>query len=457
MYDSNLVAAPASASNPPRPAIAVVGSGPSGCYVAQFLAKQWPYSEITIFESLPAPYGLIRYGVAADHQGAKGVARQFDRMFTKGGVRFVGNVSVGRDIDFEQLTRNFDIVVLATGLPEDKTLDIPQASGIRVIGAGALLRALNGFPVRLLPRDETGVHVSLGRRLAVVGMGNVAVDVVRLLSKGHDGFVGSDIDDEMLRQLRPKTPETIDVISRSPVTEAKCDLAMLREVVSLSNVDIDVSGLRDDDSGAVADLLRPYRYAGCAAQPGVEPGRTRLRLHFGVTPERIENSHGCTLVHARRRYGDRQPVGFSVDTVITAVGFTGGPSDDRCCPSETWTGANVYRVGWLSRGARGTIPENRKDAQRVVAEIVKDVESRRIPLRSNGFRAIKPLVERRAVSFTGWQRIEAYERQSAHPDRCRRKVVDLEQMIEIATAPATTSLMTLEPEQSDRKANAWTR
>lgn len=454
MYDATLVAARALPPDPLRPAIAVVGSGPSGCYVAQFLAKQWPHSEITIFESLPAPYGLIRYGVAADHQGAKGVARQFDRMFTKGGVRFVGNVSVGRDIEFEQLTRSFDIVVLATGLPEDKTLDIPQASGIRVVGAGALLRALNGFPARLLPRDDTGAHVSLGRRLAVVGMGNVAVDVVRLLSKGHDGFVGSDIDDEMLGQLRPTPPETIDVISRSPVTEAKCDLAMLREVVSLSNVDIDVSGLRDDDSDAVADLLRPYRYTGCAAQPGVDPGRTQLRLHFGVTPERLKNGHGCTLLHARRRYGDRQPVSFAVDTVITAVGFTGGRPDDQCCPSETWTGANVYRVGWLSRGARGTIPENRKDAQRLVAEIVKDVESRRIRLGSIGFRAIKPAVSGRAISFTGWQRIEAYERQSAHAGRCRRKVVDLAQMIEIA---ATTSPTTPEYEQSDRKANAWTR
>ncbi|MFN3008456.1 FAD-dependent oxidoreductase [Mycolicibacterium wolinskyi] len=439
MYDPNLVAGPASASNPLRPAIAVVGSGPSGCYVAQFLAKQWADADITIFESLPAPYGLIRYGVAADHQGAKGVARQFDRMFTKGSVRFAGNVSVGRDIDFDLLASSFDIVVLATGLPEDRPLGIPQEPGTRVLGAGALLRALNGFPSKTLPQDATGRHIPLGRRLAVVGMGNVAVDVIRLLSKDRDGFVGSDIDDELLRELRPAAPETIDVISRSAVTDAKCDTAMLREVVSLGNIDLEVTGLHEHDSGPTADLLRPFACSPAAA-PGVDTHRTRVRLHFGAVPELIENSDGCTLLRARRRYGDHRPVDFAVDTLITAVGFTCGPSDDRCCPSQAWAGAHVYRVGWLSRGAKGTIPENRKDAQRIVVEIVKDAESRRIPLGRPGFRAVEALVGDRVVSFEDWQRIEAYERRSAHPDRCRRKVVDLDKMIEIATAPVTSNL-----------------
>ncbi|WP_051288560.1 oxidoreductase [Mycobacterium sp. URHD0025] len=431
MYDSTLAAKPVSASNPLAPAIAVVGSGPSGCYVSQFLAKRWPHAEITIFESLPAPYGLIRYGVAADHQGAKGVTRQFDRMFTKGGVRFAGNVTVGRDIDFCQMAASFDVVVLATGLPVDRALGIPQDPSARVLGAGSLLRALNGFPANALPRDAAGAALPLGRRLAVVGMGNVAMDVVRLLSKDPDGFVGSDVDDELLGQLRPETPMTVDVISRSAAGDAKCDTAMLREVVSLSNVDVEVAGLHDHDTGSVAELLRPLSSSRGDAQ------RTRLRMHFGVVPERVEGGAGHTLVRGRRRHGDRAPVHFAVDTVITAVGFTCGPSDDRCCPSEAWSGAHVYRVGWLRRGANGTIPENRKDAQQVVDEIVEDVESGRIRLGNPGFRAVEEAVGDRMVSFSGWRRIEAYERQSAHPGRCRRKVADLDKMIEIATASAT--------------------
>ncbi len=451
MYDATLVTAPKTAgesadrtpgapvsdgrTGTPLPTIAIVGSGPSGCYAGQFLAKRWPGADITIFESLPAPYGLIRYGVAADHQGAKGVVRQFDRMFTTGAVRFVGNVSVGRDIDFGQLAACFDIVVLATGLPQDRSLDIPQAAGNRVIGAGALLRTLNGFPTQCLPCDEKGTHAPLGQRVAVVGMGNVAVDVVRLLAKGAEGFIGSDIDDDILRQLRPAAPVTIDVTGRSAATEAKCDAAMLREVVSLDNIEIEVTGLTDTDHGPIADLLRPYA-SGAAPAPEVSTGstlqRTKLRLHFGVTPEAIERGGGHTLLRARRGPGERMD--FAVDTVITAVGFTGGGADDRSCPSPAWTGPHVYRVGWLRRGPKGTIPENRKDAQQVVDAIVSDVSSGRLALGRAGFEAIGPQLGSQVVTFAGWQRIELHERQSALPDRCRRKIVDVDTMLAIATS-----------------------
>ncbi|PJK19518.1 NAD(P)-binding protein [Mycolicibacterium goodii] len=451
MYDATLVAAPKTAGEPPgntsgaprsdgmtetaRPTIAIVGSGPSGCYAGQFLAKRWPGAEITIFESLPVPYGLIRYGVAADHQGAKGVVRQFDRMFTTGGVRFVGNVSVGRDIDFDQLAAGFDIVVLATGLPEDRSLDIPQEPGSRVIGAGALLRTLNGFPARCLPCDETGTHAPLGQRVGVVGMGNVAVDVVRLLSKGADGFIGSDINDDILGQLRPTAPLTIDVVGRSAAAEAKCDAAMLREVVLLDNVDIEVTGLKDSDQGPIAELMRPYASrADLAADVNTvsAPQRTRVRLHFGVTPEVIECGDGHTLLRARRGHGERME--FAVDSLITAVGFTCGRTDDRSCPSPAWSGPHVYRVGWLRRGPKGTIPENRKDAQQVVDAIVSDVASGRIALGRPGFDAVAQRIDGQAVNFAGWQRIEMHERQSAHPDRCRRKIVDIDTMLTIATS-----------------------
>lgn len=451
MYDATLVtafktagespgkapAAPASdgSTRTSVPTIAIVGSGPSGCYAGQFLAKRWPGADITIFEALPAPYGLIRYGVAADHQGAKGVIRQFDRMFTTGGVRFVGNVSVGRDIGFDELAAGFDIVVLATGLPEDRSLDIPQEPGSRVIGAGALLRTLNGFPARRLPCDETGAHAPLGQSIAVVGMGNVAVDVVRLLSKGADGFIGSDIDDDILGQLRPTAPMTIDVIGRSVAAEAKCDAAMLREVVSLNNVEIEVTGLTDSDQGPIADLLRPHAsradVAG-AVSTGSTLRRTRVCLHFGVTPEAIERGDGHTLLRARRGHGERMD--FAVDSVITAVGFTCGGTDDRSCPSPAWTGPQVYRVGWLRRGPKGTIPENRKDAQQVVDAIVSDVSSGRLALGRAGFEAIGPQLGNQVVTFAGWQRIELHERQSAHPDRCRRKIVDVDTMLAIATS-----------------------
>jgi ferredoxin/flavodoxin---NADP+ reductase len=408
----------------------VVGSGPAGCYVGQFLAKSWPDAEITIFESLPAPYGLIRYGVAADHQGTKGVARQFDRLFTRGGVRFAGNVTVGRDVEFARIAASFDIVVLATGLPEDRALDVPHDPGARVLGAGALLRALNGFPGHTLPRDQQGRCVPLGHQVLVVGVGNVALDVLRLLCKDHAALTGSDIDDELLGQLRARPPRCIDVVARSGASESKCDAAMLRELIALPDVDIAVTGLAERDSGPVVELLRGFASAATPGAPGV-PGRTRVSFHFGVVPEAVATRHGRTVLAARRR-GARRPVEFAADTAVTAIGFTHGSPRDQASPRRDWAGEHIYRVGWLRRGARGTIAENRRDAQLVARSIVDDVDDGRIGLGKPGFSAVDCVLAQRVVSFADWQRIEAAERAAARPGRCRRKITELEQMLAIA-------------------------
>jgi ferredoxin--NADP+ reductase len=381
---------------------------------------------------MPTPYGLVRYGIAADHQGAKNVTRQFDKLFTRDGVRFAGNVCVGADIAFADLARCFDIVVLATGLPQDRPLGIPTQAGTRVIGAGALLRALNGHPTQMIPRNPDGRYTSLGPQLAVVGMGNVAIDVVRLTSKDPLELDGSDIDDELFEQLRPRRPSSIDVISRSALSLAKFDLAMLRELLSLPNIDISVNGLSDNDAGPAAELLRAH--IGAANDPStLAEARTRVRLHFQITPEAIMSSGGRTLLRASTPHGPTSVTEFVVDSVITAIGFTHGAPEDQSCPTGEWSGPNVYRVGWLSRGPRGAIPENRKDARQVVDAIADDVDSGRLEIGRAGFTAVQPSLQH-VVSFDDWQRIEAVEHREAPPGRCRRKITDRKHMLSIATS-----------------------
>jgi ferredoxin--NADP+ reductase len=420
-----------------RPTVAIVGSGPSGCYVAQFLSKEWPDAQIVVFESLPVPYGLIRYGVAADHQGAKGVTRQFDRMFTRDGVRFAGNVTVGRDIGFARLAECFDVVVLATGLSADRTLDVPCDPAARVVGAGALLRALNGFPGHPPHSGLPGGRAPLGSRLLVVGLGNVAVDVLRLMSKDAEHLTGSDIDDEMLARLRPRRPQTIDVLVRSGATQAKCDASMLRELLALPTVRADVLGLDDHDEGPVAELLRRNAPPPAGDAPADEADRTRLTFHFGAAPEAVTTRGGRTVLTARHRRAQGGTTEFAVDTVVTAIGFTHGSMLDRGTPQQHWAGDHVYRVGWLSRGAQGTIPHNRKDARLVARSIVDDFERGLIQARRPGFAALEPAVGHRVVGFREWQRIEAQERRSARPGRCRRKITDLAQMLAVASGTTT--------------------
>jgi ferredoxin/flavodoxin---NADP+ reductase len=416
-----------------QPTIAVVGSGPSGCYVATFLSKSWPQSEITVFEAMPTPYGLIRYGIAADHQGTKNVTRQFDRLFTRDGVRFAGNVCVGTDIAFADLARCFDIVVLATGLPQDRPLGIPQHADARVIGAGTLIGALNGHPAQSFPRSPDGRYAPLGQRLAVVGMGNVAIDVVRLMSKDPHELDGSDIDDELFDQVRPRRPASIDVISRSGLPLAKFDLAMLRELLSLPNIDVTAMGVNDD--GSAADLLRPHvGTVDDSAAP--EDARTRVRLRFNVTPESITCRDGRTVLKANSPHGPTPLTEIVVDSVITAIGFTRGAPENQSCPTDEWSGDNVYRVGWLSRGPHGAIPENRKDARRVVDTIAGDVASGRLQIGKTGFSAVARSL-RNVVTFADWQRIEALELREALPGRCRRKITDRKRMLAIATSART--------------------
>lgn len=418
-----------------KPTVAVVGSGPSGCYVASFLGKKWPGSEITIFESMPTPYGLVRYGIAADHQGTKNVTRQFDRLFTKDGVRFAGNVCVGTDIEFADLAECFDIVVLATGLPEDRPLGIPIQEGSRVIGAGTLLRALNCYPTHTIPRDPDGRYTPLGQQLAVVGMGNVALDVVRLMSKDPHELEGSDIDDDLLEQLRPRRPSSIDVISRSGVALAKFDYAMLRELLSLPNIDVTVLGLGENATGPAAELLRMHvdKVDTDDGSSSSEPVRTHVRLHFQLTPESITTSGGLTRLRASTPDEAVPVTDLVVDTVITAIGFTQGVQQHLSSPTGEWSGDNVYRVGWLSRGPHGAIPENRKDARSLVERIADDVASGRLETGKAGFAAVKSSL-REVVAFEDWQRIEAFEQQEALPGRCRRKVTDRTHMLSIATS-----------------------
>ena len=150
-----------------QPSICIVGSGPSGCYLAQFLIKQWPEAQIVILDRLDHPYGLALYGVAPDHHGTRAVTKQFDRIWANPNVSFIGNTMVGRDVSVAELRDRFDIVVLATGLYQDRMLPIKGAGLKGIEGAGRVTRLINGHP------NEPLEDFSIGQNLVVVGQGNV--------------------------------------------------------------------------------------------------------------------------------------------------------------------------------------------------------------------------------------------------------------------------------------------
>ncbi|WP_327743511.1 FAD-dependent oxidoreductase [Streptomyces europaeiscabiei] len=390
--------------------VAVIGAGPSGCYAAQVLRKGQPDLEIAVFDSLPTPFGLVRYGIAPDHQGAKAVSRQFERLFGQPGVDFIGNVSVGTDVSFRALLDNFHAVVLATGLGTDRQLGIDQDPDARVVGAGDLIRLLNSDPDSRLRHRQAGPEC-LGPEVVILGTGNVAADVARLLAKSDLDFIASDVDDDALRAVAPDPVRTIHILGRCEPHAAKWDASMVKELAEVVGVHLSVDGV---------PLL---------GGPAVSP-RTTVNVRFRQVPVSIRRHDGRVRV-TTRHVGDTELVDhLDADTVITALGFDPPPAQPA--HFADLEASNVFRVGGPATGRLGNLPENRKlaaSAAKGVLEFLRGQE----PQQRTGLFGIRDQLPASTVSFEAWQRIDGAEVRRARPDRCRRKFTTRGELLAAAT------------------------
>ena len=423
-----------------EPRIVIVGAGPSGCFIAGALRRALPAAQILVIDRLPCPFGLVRYGVAADHQGTKNITRQFDRIFTREGVEFAGNVLVSREpapgaVTLEQLSATADVVVLATGLSADRALGIPGDTLPGVFGSGAITGLLNSHP----DQAADDLLADLGAQVAIVGLGNVAIDLIRFLAKQADHFDGSDINDTALAAYCDSPATTIDVFSRSPITAAKCDAQMVKELGQIPGIRVTLSGVApeameagetpgDQTQAARVEALRDLERA-----TADQDARVHVTLHFGATPERVlgsERVEGLRVLQGGEvRYID-------ADSVISAIGYAA----DANSPIQATTGSDSriapgrYQVGWLRRGPNGTIPENRADAVAVAAEIVADLAAGAIGRAD--VTAADPIlpadVAAAAVNYEQWLAVDRYEREHALPGRVRTKLPSFAHMLDIA-------------------------
>ncbi|MGO3153885.1 MAG: cytochrome P450 [Galactobacter sp.] len=417
-----------------QPKIAVVGAGPAGLYSAQALRHELPDAEIAVLDASPTPHGLIRSGVAPDHQGTKAIASQFNRLFETENVTYLGAVNVTREVatdadastsqvGLDELRATFDAVVVATGLHRDVALDIPgagagdgQAAG--VFGAGEVTRALNAHP--------GAAAQSLGSCTAVVGMGNVAMDLVRLLSKTTDQLEGSDVDDSAHATLTGEL-RTIHVVGRSLPAGAKFDPVMFREIAELPGLEHRVHGVtaaelgEDPRSKEVAALLNAT-----SERNEAESSRITVEWWFGSSPERIERDSTNHVEALTLRRADGARTHLALSSVLTAIGFTAAPDENLVSPDARAqeTGRiepGLYVAGWARRGPRGTIPTQRADARSLSPLVSVDLPSHP---HKPGLAALRTRL-RRATTWDGWLIIDAYEREQAPAGRVRAKVKDL--------------------------------
>lgn len=392
--------------------IAIVGAGPSGCFLAQALLKARPDLRVDLIDRLPVPYGLVRYGVAADHQGTKAVTRQFARLFERQGARFFGNIGFGPDIALEELRRAYDAVVLATGLSADRALNIPGGDLAGVHGAGKLTRALYEHP-------EAEALPELGARPLIVGNGNVAIDLLRLLAKLPGELNGSDLGNGPTEWLANSKIEEITITGRSPAAVAKFDTVMIKELGKLAGVSIRVVG-----AGESNDTEAQKKLAALAALEGGE-GPRRITFRFGLMPVAVEGKG-----HARsmRFASDKGEEVLACSSVVTAIGFE-APGDlprDKLLRGES-DGAlaeGLYATGWFRRGPRGTIPDNRADAKALAKQILGAL--RPVPGKP-GAAILNRLSD--VTDYDGWCRIDRAETTNPPPGRCRAKITTCEDML----------------------------
>jgi ferredoxin--NADP+ reductase len=412
--------------------IAVIGSGPSGCYLAQSLRRSFPQSEITIYDRLASPFGLVRYGVAPDHQSTKSIQAQFARLFERDNVRFAGNIEVGVDVSLDELRSIHHIVVLAAGLAEDRTVGVPGEDLPEVYRAGRITRLFNAHPL------EQSEVPKFGKSVAIIGGGNVSIDILRLLIKRPEDFLDSDIDDDVLAAYVQAPVSHVDLVCRSTVTNAPSDPVMLAELGRVSGVKFscadplavpeDVPRTAVARAKAIEELLQ--------VDPGTET-RVEVVLHFGWAPVSINGDGHVQSLELRSVNDGRPNILLDTDSVVTAIGFDFDGGDWHglgALKANLESGVldyGLYRTGWIKRGSRGTIAENRSCAKAVAEEIVAGVDSLQQQPKP-GYHGLPEEVRAKTVDYSAWKRVDAAETDAAAADRSRRKIPSHEQMVAIA-------------------------
>ena len=425
--------------------IAVVGSGPAGYYTAEAAQKKFGDAvRVDIIDRLPVPYGLIRFGVAPDHQSIKGVHKRYEAVNLSDNVRFVGNVTVGRDVSIAELNQFYDAVVLATGAPADRRLGIPGDDLPGVIGSAAFVGWYNGHP------DFAGLDPDLtGPGAVIVGNGNVALDVARILAKTRDEFLGADIVAHALDALDHSGIRRITLLGRRGPHQIAMTPKELGELGHLGRA-TPVVDLGDFPPIGEDALLEPgmrksvthLRDFAAAAGPAKD---IAIDFDFFAMPVAVEGKDRVEriIVEKTRLDADLRAIGtgeryvIPCHLVIACIGYqtppiTGVPYEHgrgRFASDEGRILPGLYCVGWARRGPSGTIGTNRPDGYAIIDMIAEDLTG---AADKPGRPALDALLDGRGVdivTFRDWQKIDAAEVARARAGAPREKFVAIDDMI----------------------------
>ena len=426
--------------------VAVVGAGPAGIYASDILSKSGLDVSIDLFERLPAPYGLVRYGVAPDHPRIKQIIVALYKILQRGDIRLIGNVEIGRDVSVTELQEHYDAIVLATGADRDAQLDIPGIDAPESYGGADFVSWYDGHP------DHPRTWELSAREVAVIGVGNVALDIARMLAKHPEDLMTTEIPANVAAALAASPVTDVHVFGRRGPAQVKFTPLELRELGHQNDVDVTVD--EEDfeyDAGSEAALRSSNQQRqvvkaleGYAMQEPEELTASRtIHIHLFEAPREVlldEDGHVRALRTERTRLnGDGSVSGTGVvrdwpcQAVYRAVGYAsspieGLPFDDtrhvvpneggRVLGEDGEPLRGVYATGWIRRGPVGLIGSTKSDAQETIGNLVDDAKAGLLHAGAKdaaqvGHDAMTQLLTERGVPFTtweGWELLDAYER-----------------------------------------------
>ncbi len=445
---------------PLSPRIAVVGAGPAGIYAADILLGRLPDATVDIIEKLPAPYGLVRYGVAPDHPRIRKITDALDEVLRRPGIRLRCNVEVGRDITLDQLRAAYDGVVIATGADLDVALDIPGADLAGSFGAADFVAWYDAHPD--VPLDW-GLDAE---SVAVLGAGNVALDVTRILAKHAAALTSTDTPDHVLDRLAGSRIRDVHLFARRGPADVRFSALELRELGDQHDVEVIVDPAELVLDGHAERMLEQFSQRRIIVRTltewaAREPDGTatrRIHLHFRHRPVRMLGGTRVEGIEFERTASD--PLGrmvgtgelvqYRVGAVYRAIGYRsspvpGAPFDDvsgvvphaegRVLDADGSPIPRLYATGWIKRGPVGLIGSTKSDAAQTVQHLVDDLADA-VPVGD----ADDPLADLGAVvDGAGWARIDDAERaEGAARGRERTKLTTREEMLAHAL-PLTVS------------------
>ncbi|MDF2562137.1 MAG: pyridine nucleotide-disulfide oxidoreductase [Microbacterium sp.] len=435
-----------------EPRIAIVGAGPAGIYAADILLGLAPTASIDLFEKLPAPYGLVRYGVAPDHPRIRKITDALHDVLVNPRIRLLCNVEIGVDVGIDNLRAAYDGVIVATGADLDVHLDIPGIDLPGSFGAADFVFWYNGHPdaPRTWPLEAESV--------AVLGAGNVALDVTRILAKHASALTHTDTPDAVLDQLAASPLRDVHLFARRGPADVRFSAMELRELAEQDDVDVivdqDELALDEHAERMVAQfsqrrIIVRTMTEWAALDPATRTASRRIHLHLRQRPVRLLGTDRVTGIEMERTASDElgRMVGtgellrYDVGAVYRAVGYRSTPvpgmpfdadlgvvphAEGRVVDAAGEPIPRLYATGWIKRGPVGLIGSTKSDAAQTVRHLVDDLADAE-PIAPEE----DPLTHvDHAVDLAGWLRIDAAERGAgAERGRERTKLVDRAEML----------------------------